>query len=154
MLRLAGSTKDHTPATGRASARLVLGLSALWTLVVWFGRIGLIDADADAWMRARLTISLLFGAVLVLLWWRIEVVRSRAAIVTMIAYAVWMVAVWGPSLVVTLASGSSLGFQIVHTVLATVSLLSATAVAGAARRAAFYPPTITSTNTAANSTAR
>ncbi len=154
MLRLAGSTKDHDRATGRAPARLVLGLSALWTLVVWLGRIALIDAEAGAWMRSRLLISLLFGAVLVLLWWRVDVVRTRSAIVTLVAYAVWMVAVWGPSLVVTLASGSSLGYQVVHTVLATGSLISAAAVAGLARRAAFYPPTITSTSTAANSTAR
>ena len=154
VIRLAASPGSPGPADGPALARLILGLSAVWTAAVWATRIDLLADSASTWARWRIAISLGFAVILLVLWWRPHETQSRLAVFGMAAYGAWMIVVWAPSLVVTLASDASAAFQLVHTVLAVVSLASGATVAGLARRAAFYPPTITSSSTAANSTAR
>ncbi len=134
--------------------RLALGLSALWTLVVWGSRIGLVEEGASWWSWARIAVSLGFGAALLIVWLRPAGIRPALAVAIMMGYAGWMVVVWIPSLVDTLGADEELGFRLVHLALGVISLASGAVIGDVARRLAFYPLTSTSTHTAANSAAR
>ena len=133
--------------------RLVLIGSAVWTMVVWGSRVRIIE-NGTTWMWARIFISLTLGVVLLGLAWRHGRGGLRTRVGLMVVYGTWMVIAWVPSLISVLGSQESVGFKSVHTALAVVSLLSGALVASVARQVAFYPPTATSTHTAANSAAR
>lgn len=134
--------------------RLVLGLSALWTLVVWGSRIGLVEDGSSWWSWARIAVSLGFGAALLIVWLRPDGIRPALTVAIMAGYAGWMVVVWIPSLIDTLGADEGLGFRLVHLALGIISLASGAVIGGSARRLAFYPLTSTSTKTAAKSAAR
>ena len=100
--------------------------AAGWTAVVWGNRIGLItSAEAEnAWAVARIAGSLAFVALLGAIAWRVRfsgVVKSLDQIV-LVAFLVWNLAVWVPSLISVLPGDFSLPFKIVHVILATGSL--------------------------------
>ena len=134
--------------------RRVLIVSAGWTLVVWGSRVGLLDDQPSAWSQARIAVSLTFGVALLAFGWRATASAHRPRLTIMVAYTIWMVVVWVPSLVDTLGSDQSFAFQVIHTGLAIGSLASGALVANTARMLALYPRTITSTRTDAKSAAR
>ena len=147
-------SQPKTPLDGNRQLRSILLASAIWTAIVWGSRIRLIDADAGWWAQSRIYVSLVFGLALLTMTLARRPLVRRTALITMLAYAIWMVIAWIPSLISVLGSSRSIGFQVVHTTLAVGSLTSGALVAGGARRLAVYPPITTSTHTAANSAAR
>jgi hypothetical protein len=104
----------------RAAATLVA-----WTFLVWTTRVANIwrDADLDTgerWGRTLLALSFTVLAIAagVALWRRL----AQATVVAMGALAAWTVAVWVVRGVGILAADHDLGFEVVHTVLAVVSI--------------------------------
>ena len=89
---------------------------ALWTLVAWSGRIGLLTSGEGlgAWLRigGSLLVALLAAATLVIP--RLEPIRKTALVV----FAVFTVLLWARSLIVTWLGDGSLPFKMVHSVLA------------------------------------
>lgn len=134
--------------------RVVVGLSALWTLVVWGSRVVLVEDGATWWSWARIAVSLGLGSALLAVWLRPTAIRPSLAVLAMVGYAGWMVVAWTPSLFDALGSDERAAFRLVHLALGIVSLVSGALIGGLARRLAFYPLTSTSTQTAANSAAR
>lgn len=107
----------------RAAAALVA-----WTFLVWTTRIANIwrDADLDTgerWGRTLLAVSftVLAIAAAVALWRRL----GQATVVTVGALAAWTIAVWVVRGIGILAADHDLGFKVVHTVLAVVSIVLA-----------------------------
>ncbi len=107
----------------RAAAALVA-----WTFLVWTTRIANIwrDADLDTgerWGRTLLAVSftVLAIAAAVALWRRL----GQATVVAVGALAAWTIAVWVVRGIGILAADHDLGFKVVHTVLAVVSIVLA-----------------------------
>jgi hypothetical protein len=107
----------------RAAAALVA-----WTFLVWTTRIANIwrDADLDTgerWGRTLLAVSftVLALAAAVALWRRL----GQATVVAVGALAAWTIAVWVVRGIGILAADHDLGFKVVHTVLAVVSIVLA-----------------------------
>ena len=139
------------PLSSRLSTRTLLIGTGLWTVAVWASRAGLLEADATAFAISRVWVTLALGVLLLIGAAR---PNHRYTTATMLLYAAWMVVVWIPSLVSVLGGDESLAFQLVHVVLALVSLGSGALVAAQARRQATQTPITTSTQTAAKSAAR
>jgi hypothetical protein len=104
----------------RAAAALVA-----WTFLVWTTRVANVwrDADLDTgerWGRMLLALSftVLVIAAGVALWRRL----AQATVVAVGALAAWTVAVWVVRGIAILAADHDLGFKVVHTVLAVVSI--------------------------------
>jgi hypothetical protein len=104
----------------RAAAALVA-----WTFLVWTTRVANVwrDADLDTgerWGRMLLALSFTVLAIAagVALWRRL----ARATVVAVGALAAWTVAVWVVRGMGILATDHDLGFKVVHTVLAVVSI--------------------------------
>jgi hypothetical protein len=122
-------------------------LLALWTLVVWGGRVHLIWADADltvtgqVW-RTALALSFVgFGAATVVAWLRARrgsVWRRTALLVR--AFVVWTIGVWLVRGTQILLDDHALGFVLVHAVLAAVSIGLAAWAAYAVRAGARVTP--------------
>lgn len=89
---------------------------AIWTLVAWGGRIGLLNSDegVGAWVRigGSLLIGLFTAAALVIP--QLETIRRP----TLYVFALFTVVLWTRSLVVNWVGDGSLPFKLVHTVLA------------------------------------
>ncbi len=89
---------------------------AVWTLVAWGGRIGLLTSDegVGAWIRigGSLIIGLFAAATLVIP--QLEPARKASLIV----FALFTVVLWTRSLIVNWMGSGSLPFKLVHTVLA------------------------------------
>jgi hypothetical protein len=107
----------------RAAAALVA-----WTFLVWTTRIANIwrDADLDTgerWGRTLLAVSftVLAIAAAVALWRRL----GQATVVAVGALAAWTIAVWVVRGIGILAADHDLGFKVVHTALAVVSIVLA-----------------------------
>jgi hypothetical protein len=107
----------------RAAAALVG-----WTFLVWTTRIANIWSDADLdtgerWGRTLLAVSftVLAIAAAVALWRRL----GQATVVAVGALAAWTIAVWVVRGIGILAADHDLGFKVVHTVLAVVSIVLA-----------------------------
>lgn len=102
----------------------------LWTLLVWFNRLGNIWRDqeldtAGQLGRSALAASFIAGAVLVAFAaWRSA---PGAAVTVAAVFGVWTVGVWVWRAIAILAGSESTGFKAVHTVLAVVSIALATA---------------------------
>lgn len=111
--------------------RRVLGAAvAAWTLAAWGGRIGLLTApeaaEAVTWLRVGGSLATgLAGAA------ALAVGGGGTARRTIGVYAAWTAGVWGTSLVDVWTHDHPLGFRLVHTALAAVSV----GLAGAALRA-------------------
>jgi hypothetical protein len=115
-----------------------------WTFLVWTTRIANIwrDADLDTgerWGRTLLALSftLLAIAVAVALGRRL----GRTAVVAVGALSAWTVTVWVVRGIGILAADHDLGFKVVHTVLALVSIVLAVLAWRETRREAARPPT-------------
>jgi len=89
---------------------------AVWTLIAWGGRIGLLTSDEDvgAWFRigGSLLIGLVAAATLVIP----QLASARKPV--LIVFSVFTVVLWVRSLIVNWAGDGSLPFKLVHTVLA------------------------------------
>ncbi len=94
---------------------LAIGI-AVWTLVAWGGRIGLLTSGEGlgAWLRIGGSIAIGLFAAATLLLPQLEGARKPALVV----FAVFTVVLWIRSLIVNWAGGGSMPFKIVHTVLA------------------------------------
>ncbi|MFP3882977.1 MAG: hypothetical protein ACLFRT_00725 [Actinomycetota bacterium] len=94
---------------------LAIGI-AVWTLVAWGGRIGLLTSGEgmDAWLRIGGSIVIGLFAAATLLVPQLEGARKSA----LILFAVFTVVLWIRSLVVNWTGDGSMPFKIVHTVLA------------------------------------
>jgi hypothetical protein len=104
----------------RAAAALVA-----WTFLVWTTRIANIwrDADLDTgerWGRTLLAVSFTVLAIVaaVALWRRV----GQATVVAVGTLAAWTIAVWVVRGIGILAADHDLGFRVVHSVLAVVSI--------------------------------
>jgi hypothetical protein len=104
--------------------RAVLALVA-WTFFVWTTRIGNIWRDADLDTSGKvgrtvlaLSFTLLAAAVVVALWR-----RARWTHAAVLALAGWTVGVWLVRDAGILAADHDVGFKVVHTVLAIVSIV-------------------------------
>lgn len=94
---------------------LAIGI-AVWTLVAWGGRIGLLTSGEGlgAWLRIGGSIVIGLFAAATLLVPQLEGARKPALIV----FAAFTVVLWIRSLVVNWTGDGSMPFKIVHTVLA------------------------------------
>lgn len=98
------------------SNRLLAVLVAVWTLVSWGGRIGLLTSAEldDPWSLVRIAGSLSVGlataALLALTPHRADWLRWT--------FVAWNLVLWARSLVVTWMDPPSVAFRLVHTVLA------------------------------------
>lgn len=97
--------------------RIALAIAiAVWTLLAWGGRIGLLASGEGvaAWLRigGSLVIGLFAAATLVVP--QLEGARRWALIV----FSVFTVLLWARSLIVNWVGNGSLPFKLVHTVLA------------------------------------
>lgn len=97
--------------------RIALAVAiAVWTLLAWGGRIGLLTSGEGvaAWLRigGSLAIGLFTAATLVVP--QLEASRKWALIV----FSVFTVLVWARSLIVNWVGDGSLPFKLVHSVLA------------------------------------
>lgn len=97
--------------------RVALGVAiAVWTLLAWGGRIGLLTSGEGlaAWLRIGGSLLIGLFAAATLLIPRLEDARRWALIV----FAVLTVALWARSLWVNWAGDGTLPFKLVHTILA------------------------------------
>ena len=112
-----------------------VGAFAAWTLFVWVGRVRNVWADASLDTagkvgRSALALSFVVLALPVLVW----AVRRRAAIPAAMRYVVVALAAWTTGVWVVRSAGiwvhdHPVGFKVVHTVLAVISItLAALAV--------------------------
>lgn len=88
-----------------------------WTALSWGGRVGLLtdaeSSDAGSW--ARIGGSILIGLLAAAAFFTGRAARPMAWI-----FALWTLGVWSRSLWVVWSEPNTLGFQMVHTVLAAV----------------------------------
>jgi hypothetical protein len=100
----------------RSIARRPLLVMVIWTLVIWVSRVRNIWADDElsaGGQVARTVVALLFvGLALAALRWR-EVVMP---------FCVWTIGYWAVRSVQIIAKDHELGFTVVHTVLALISI--------------------------------
>lgn len=99
------------------SSTLVLAISiAAWTLIAWGARIGLLTSEESvgAWVRVggSLVIGIFAAATLVIP--QLGSARKPA----LVLFSVFTVVLWTRSLVVNWGGEGSIGFKLVHTVLA------------------------------------
>ena len=97
--------------------RVALGVAiALWTIVAWGGRIGLLTSDegVGAWLRIGGSFAVGLFAAATLLIPQLESARRPA----LVAFALFTVVLWVRSLIVNWMGDGSLPFKLVHTVLA------------------------------------
>jgi len=113
------------------SNRLLAALIGVWAAVTWGTRINLLtdpeSADPTTWLRVGASIVAAVGAVVGLL--RVGR-RSRALVAT---YAAVTAIVWVGSLFSVWTTEHPLGFRLVHTALAAVSLVLAGAASARLR---------------------
>lgn len=96
--------------------RTALGIAiAVWTLLAWGGRIGLlVDGDGmGAWIRIGGSIVIGLFAAATLVFDQLEPARRAALVV----FALWCLVIWSRSLFVNWTGDGSLSFKLVHTVL-------------------------------------
>jgi hypothetical protein len=108
----------------RSRARLAAGLLVVWTVLVWTARIGNIWRDDDLSTSDKvgrtllaLSFTVLAGAV-VAMWRGNGKLFSRAVL----ALAGWTVLVWAVRDTKIVLGDHDVGFKLVHTVLALVSI--------------------------------
>lgn len=97
--------------------RVALAIAiAVWTLVAWGGRIGLLSSGegVGAWLRIGGSIAVGLFAAASLVITQLSGARKPALIV----FAIFTVALWARSLIVNWVGDGSLPFKLVHTVLA------------------------------------
>lgn len=102
------------------------GAAAVWTFIAWGNRIGLLTGDerSEPWTWIRVGGSLLFGAILLvvalMLWRGGEPAGWMRAV--FVSFLVLMLAIWTRSAISVLGGDESIGFKVVHVVLALISV--------------------------------
>lgn len=90
----------------------------LWALVTWGGRIAIVfDTGSDAADRWRIAIAVLTAVAAVL-----TLATDRVARPTVTTYALVSGVIWVRSSISVIGGGGTVPFQVVHAVLATVSV--------------------------------
>lgn len=104
------------------STRTIMLLAGAWTSVVWATRIPLLEPDAVAndWLRIGMGLTAGLSVAVVALRYSSVADRVRAWINVGFAFA--MVILWLPSLLSVWTNDHSLGFRVVHTLLAATSM--------------------------------
>lgn len=97
-------------------------VAGLWTLVVWGTRIPLLEADAAVTDWLRIGLGLGAGLALGLSALRYSRVPDRVRAWINVAFAFAMIVLWLPSLLSVWTNDHSLGFRVVHTLLAAISM--------------------------------
>ena len=93
-----------------------------WTLFVWLTRIPLVEPEAgpEAWIRVAAALAA--GLVVLAGAWQFTRWEPRTTAWLNIGFAFAMVFLWLPSLLSVWGNDNSLGFRLVHTLLAGVSM--------------------------------
>ena len=99
-----------------------MGTAGAWTLLVWLTRIPLVEADAGPGAWIRIGAALAAGVLVVVAAWRLADWEPRTIAWINIGFAFAMVFLWLPSLLSVWSNDNSLGFRLVHTLLAAVSM--------------------------------
>lgn len=97
-------------------------LAGLWTLLVWGTRIPLLEADAGVRDWVRIGAGLSAGAIVLVSGLRAAKHDRRFIAWMNIGFAFAMIFLWLPSLLSVWTTDNSLGFRLVHTTLAGVSM--------------------------------
>lgn len=119
----------------------LLALGA-WSVLTWAGRVRNIFDDAELSGSERLVwlvpalVFVLGGVVTLWAWWR----GGRALRSFVAAFAVWSIGYWALRMVLLVGNGHSVGFVVVHAVLAAVAVALSVAVLGRLRRPTSVPP--------------
>ncbi len=129
---MVATSRPRTVSPQLRRAQVALGSFLAWTAFVWVGRIRNAVSDpelvgADKAGPLLLAASLLVPAiVLAVAWvgsWRARRTLDRRAAVLLVVLAVWTTALWIVRAVDIAAFGDwGIGFVVVHTVLAVVSI--------------------------------
>lgn len=104
------------------STRTLMAVAGIWTLIVWGTRIPLLETDATGsdWFRIGLgvvaAVVVIGGAV------RYAATAPRMRAWVNVAFAFAMVFLWLPSLLSVWTNDHELGFRLVHTALAGISM--------------------------------
>ncbi len=117
----------------------LMAAAGLWALLVWSGRVSLLTGAerAEAFTWGRVAGSLLLASALLVVAWRSS--ASSPAGWLLAAFASWMVLLWLPSLLAVWSTDQSVGFRLVHSVLAVTSISFALLVGRLARRVLQHP---------------
>lgn len=100
--------------------------AAVWTFIAWGNRIGLLTGDeaGDWWNWVRIGGSLLLGVLLAVIG--VALVRGRPLAKWMagvfVLFGALMLVIWLRSSISVLTGDESIGFKVVHVVLAVVSI--------------------------------
>jgi hypothetical protein len=97
-------------------ARRVLLVLVVWTLVIWLSRLRNIWTDDDlssGGQMARTVVALVFVGLAVVAWWRPALAPG---------FAVWTIGYWSVRGVQIVLNDHPVGFTVVHTVLALISI--------------------------------
>lgn len=88
----------------------------VWTLIAWGGRVGLLAVGDDWFDWTRIIGSVLIGVVtaIVLLAPRLREWSQPVLYV----FSIWTVLIWTRSMIVNWAGSGTIGFKMVHTLLA------------------------------------
>lgn len=97
-------------------------LAGGWTLVVWGTRIPLLEAGATGSDWLRIAAGLAAGAMVLVGGLRTRSLGTRTVAWINIAFAFAMVFLWLPSLLSVWTTDNTMGFRLVHTALAGVSM--------------------------------
>ncbi len=93
-----------------------------WTLVVWGTRIPLLEPDATSADIVRIGVGLGVGLMLLLAAAQLPKWAPRITAWLNVAFAFVMIFLWLPSLISVWSTDYDMGFRLVHTVLAGVSM--------------------------------
>ena len=96
-----------------AERRILAVAVAVWTLIAWGGRLMILDMTAG-WDAIRVVGSLVVGGV------SVAVLLIRRAGLRVVAYVFtgWTLGVWGRSVFNVWRDSNTLGFRLIHTLLA------------------------------------
>lgn len=125
------ASRKNDLTTNRRRRALAVAI-LVWTLVAWGGRIGLLTGAEEWTSTLRIGGSLLIGVVTATVLIAPPLANVRRPVLYI--FAIWTVVLWTRSLIVNWMGSGSLGFKLVHTILAVgFYLIAWWAVAAAAR---------------------
>ncbi|MPZ54646.1 MAG: hypothetical protein GEU79_18290 [Acidimicrobiia bacterium] len=114
------------PDRFQLSDKALAGAILVWTALSWGGRVNLLTGPEsdDVWTWVRVGGSILLGLAAAHVLWRGGPFRRNV----LLLFVLWTVVLWGRALALAWTDSSSVGFSVVHTVLALGWALLATMV--------------------------